>query len=277
MRRLEACCAITLFGLAAFVGSEALDTRAAALRTRIDSGSAAIDLTGAPASTNPLLPKIDLERAGADEVRRRLELAAPETHIGEILAAHDSSLARWRERRIDPLRVWIQPVARIRDWSPLLPPLVRDAFIEWGLAGVPLNFTFVLDSASADVHVSWVDRFSEPISGKTLWTHDDAWWILDASVILAVHHRNGEPLDTAAMRAIALHEVGHVIGLDHTRDSTSIMASRVRVRQISAADRATAQLLYSLPPGRVGRPARSRGGRVDVDGTTSAGRVLPPF
>ncbi|MGQ0766428.1 MAG: matrixin family metalloprotease [Gemmatimonadota bacterium] len=262
MRRIEVCCAITLFGLAAFVGAEALDTRAAAQRTRIDSGSAAVDLTTMPVTgANDPLPDVGIERAEADDVRRRLTLAARATHIGEILAAHDSSLARWRERRADPLRVWIQPVARIRDWSPLLPPLVRDAFIEWGLAGVPLNFTFVLDSASADVHVSWVDRFNEPISGKTLWTHDDAWWILDASIMLAVHHRNGEPLDTAAMRAIALHEVGHVIGLDHTRDSTSIMASRVRVRQISATDRATAQLLYSLPPGRIGRPIRSRAAR----------------
>jgi hypothetical protein len=257
MKRLDAICSVTLIALAAFVGSEALEARAAsAARTQVDSASAGIDVFEANAAADgDVAVRAMSEVDGTDEVRQRLELGSFDTYIGEVLSAHDSSLARWRERRGDPLRVWIQPMARIRDWSPLLPPLVREAFVEWGASGVPLTFTFVLDSVTADVHVSWVDRFNEPISGKTLWTHDDGWWILDANIVLAVHHRNGEPLDTAAMHAIALHEVGHLIGLDHTKDSTSIMAPRVRVKQISAADRATAQLLYSLPPGRVGKAA----------------------
>ena len=118
--------------------------------------------------------------------------------------------------------------------------------------------SFVADSSGADVHVTWIDRFNESISGKTLWTHDERWLILAANVVLAVHHRSGDPLDAAAMKAIALHEVGHLIGLDHTVDSTSIMAPRVRVKSLSAADRATAQLLYSLPPGRVGATKKAR-------------------
>ena len=172
--------------------------------------------------------------------------------IGEVLAAHDSALARWPDRGALPLRVWIQPMARVRDWTPNHVAIVRDAFIEWGESGVPLAFSFVLDSASADVHVSWIDRFNEPISGKTLWSHDNRWSILEASIVLAVHHRTGELLDTAATRAIALHEVGHLIGLDHTTDTTSIMTPRVRVKVLSPADLATARLLYLLPPGPIG-------------------------
>ena len=53
------------------------------------------------------------------------------------------------------------------------------------------------------------------------------------------------------MRAIALHEIGHLLGLDHTGDQTNVMAARVRVRELSIADRATARLLYTLPPGGV--------------------------
>jgi predicted Zn-dependent protease len=128
---------------------------------------------------------------------------------------------------------------------------VREAFDEWQGVGLPLAFVFVDDSVDAEVHVNWIDHFSEPISGRTKWARDDDWLITDANIILAVHHHQGEVLDEEAMRAMALHEIGHLLGLDHTQDATSIMAPKVRVRDLSAADRATVRLLYSLPPGPV--------------------------
>jgi hypothetical protein len=254
MKRFDLLVATSLLGLAAFVGVEALHTRGARPE-RARNGESVVSEHGQAANelsdAEPKVRRAPDDDPMAEDVRRRLELSAPSTYIEEVLQAHDSSLARWAERRTEPLRVWIQPVARIVNWNPASVAIVRDAFLDWGESGIPLNFTFVLDSASANVHVTWTDRFHEPISGKTLWTHDDRWYILQASVAIAVHHQNGEPLDRAATRAIALHEVGHLIGLDHTADTTSIMAPRVRVKELSGADRATAQLLYSLPPGRV--------------------------
>ena len=185
------------------------------------------------------------------EVRRRLQLGEAGTYIGDLLAEHDSSLARWPERSGRPLRVWVQPASPVRHWRPEFVDAVREAFTSWEGSGIPVHFAFVLDSASADVHVSWIDRFREPISGKTLWARDDRWWIVEGDITLAVHHNEGDPLDLSAMRAIALHEVGHLIGLDHTPDTTTIMTPRVRVRELSEADRATARLLYALPPGQV--------------------------
>jgi hypothetical protein len=183
------------------------------------------------------------------DVRRKVHDAEAGTYIGEILLERDSSLARWPDRHGVPLTVWIQPTSSVSGFAPSYIANVRDAFREWDALHLPLTFAFVDDSADADVHVSWIDRFNEPISGRTRWARDDDWSITDANIVLAVHHHQGEQLDDDAMRAMALHEVGHLLGLDHTTDSFSIMAPRVQVRGLSDADRATVRLLYALPAG----------------------------
>jgi matrixin len=258
MKRFDLAVVSALALLGVFVTREALAIRAVsgAQRTasfgiaRVDSAAPATDSISslgrrpAPPITVPVAPPVpDLERL--------LERSRHDTYIADVLASHDSALARWPDRGGIPLRVWVQPTARHEGFNPASVPVVRQAFVEWANTGIPILFTFVTDSAMADVRVTWVDKFNESISGKTLWAHDDGWWIIDANIQLAVHHHSGEVLDTTSVRAIAMHEVGHLIGLDHTSDTTSIMAPKVRVRELSAADRATAQLLYSLPAGRV--------------------------
>lgn len=186
-----------------------------------------------------------------EAVRRMLAQHGADTYIGEMLTERDSSLARWHDREGKPLVVWIQSRSTIPGWADTYIDDVRAAFTEWDSLALPVRFTFSTDSASADVHVTFVDHFEEPISGRTRWARDDDWWITDADIALAVYHRGGPMLDDEAMHAMSLHEIGHLLGLDHTADPTSIMAPRVRVRALSAEDRATVRLLYTLPPGGV--------------------------
>jgi len=184
-------------------------------------------------------------------VRSRLRRGEPGTYIADILRERDSSLARWPDRHGRPLRVWIQPTANVADFSEAYVDEVRSAFEDWDGVELPVRFEFSEDSSHADIHVTWLDHFDQPISGRTKWARDDDWWITDADIVLAVHHHQGEVLDLDAMKAMALHEIGHLLGLDHTKDSGSIMASKVRVRGLSPADISTARLLYTLPPGAV--------------------------
>jgi hypothetical protein len=256
MKRFDLVVASALTLLGAFVTREALATRAQVTARRTASfGIARVD-TAAAAPVDSVIP---VRRPAAPsepitttaDIRHRIELGSHDTYINDVISSHDSALARWPDREGNPLRVWVQPTSRHDGFNAAAVPVVRRAFSEWSEVGIPVPFTFVMDSSLADVRVTWVDKFNESISGKTLWAHDESWWIIDANIQLAVHHHSGEILDTTSIRAIAMHEVGHLLGLDHTTDTTSIMAPKVRVRDLSAADRATAQLLYRLPAGRL--------------------------
>lgn len=186
-----------------------------------------------------------------EETRRRVRDAGDGTYIADVIANHDSAVARWPDRVRRPLRVWVSDAPGLWTFDSTFTLHVRAAFAAWQSTGIPVRFQFVRDSAGADVHVGWVDRFHEPISGKTIWSRNDDWWIIDGRIVIALHHSTGAPLDAAAVHAIALHEIGHLLGLDHTGDQTNVMAPRVRVRDLSTADRATVRLLYSVPAGRI--------------------------
>ncbi len=191
--------------------------------------------------SEPALPPGDL--------RRRLQQNASGTYINELLLSRDSSLARWPVRVANPIRVWVDEPVELNGWDENFPVSVRDAFDGWVEAGIPMRFTFVRDSASADVHVRFIPKFPTGISGKTMWTRTNDWWLVSADIVLSLTHPGGGPVSPLQMRAITLHEVGHLLGLDHTADFANIMSARVRVRDLSDADRATIRLLYSVPAG----------------------------
>lgn len=185
--------------------------------------------------------------------RAALLRSAPQgTYILDMLSVQGFEVVRWPEHLNTPLRVWIADGSRLPGWRPTFPAMVRSAFTEWSSLGIPLRVVFVADSAGAEIRVRWVEHFDADVSGRTTWQYDDAGRIHAGRTTLSTRRADGAGRTDVQLRAIALHEVGHALGLQHAEgDPTSIMAPRVDVFELSSADRATARLLYSLPPGRL--------------------------
>jgi hypothetical protein len=259
---------VAIAGIAVMAASARIDTlRAAdeanrrakqAARAASDSAFADSMLTLA-AQENPEV-RVEASELAAPErdperIAHLLGTRTAGSYLGELLTAHDSMNHRWPDRRLMPMRVWVQELGgEVPGWLAAYPQLVRDAFTTWADAGVPIHFTFVTDSARGEIHVTWIDRFDSEVTGRTRWAHDQHRWIVGGSIMLALHLPDGRPLGREAVRAIALHEVGHLIGLDHTDDGHNIMSPRVRVSELSEADQLTARLVYSLPPGSLKGP-----------------------
>lgn len=260
---LLACCVV---GLACFIGGQAMASADDALphgahaarvgrRNRSAVGTGAHEAPEPPwrraAGQCPATDPNERPAMPVEDIRQRLSLGMDGTYLGDLLLARDSAIARWPDRTTRPLRVFIRDGESLSAWNPDFLPAVRDAFDTWAQAGLPLRFTFVIDSASADVHVRFVDGFANGISGRTVWSRDANYWLVASDIQLAVLHAGGTTVTPPQMRAIALHEVGHLIGLDHTVGTEDIMSARVRVRELSEADRATARLVYAVPAGVV--------------------------
>lgn len=173
------------------------------------------------------------------------------TYIGRLLADRDSTIERWPDHTDRPLRVWIDSGTIIRGAEQgTFPSAVREAIGEWATTGIPVRFAYVSNPDLADIRIRWTDHLDKK-TGSTTWRTDRAGWLTGSEITLATHISSGPALDTRGMKAIALHEVGHALGLSHSYDAHDIMAPLVRVDCLSEPDRSTIKLLYSLPAGHI--------------------------
>lgn len=251
MKRPELVLGGVLALFAAFVGAQVF--RAPRTRDAGDAPRYAATDTPAADGGSEMAPVDGADPAIAAATRRRIVERGYGTYIGEILAQQDSTLARWPDHASAPIRVWVQPTSSVDGWTPQFPQIGRDAFLAWEQVGLPIRFAFVSDSAAADAQVVWVDHIDPaPRIGSTHRLNDARGWVVSGTISVATHGSDGRLLGETVIGTTALHEVGHLIGLNHTTDTTSIMAAELsESHMLSSSDKATALLLYDLPPGSV--------------------------
>ncbi len=173
------------------------------------------------------------------EIRRRIRASAGSTYLNDILlASPDSMLHRWDGRMSTPVRVFFPPTT-VANFQPSF---------------LAVRFTLDADSGSAEVRVQWRIQFEGERSGQTDLQWDEDGHLTSGVVTLATFDAKGQPFAPDDVRVLALHEIGHLIGLDHSPDPGDIMYAQPKVRDLSPRDLRTASLLYDLAPGplRVG-------------------------
>src|SRR5205809_1827607 len=188
------------------------------------------------------------------EIRRRIRASAGSTYLSDIVAGStDSILHRWDGRVSTPVRVFFPPTT-VANFQPSFLDAVRSAFQRWQEAGVPVRFNLDADSSSAEVRVQWRIQFEGERSGQTDLQWDEDGHLTGGVVTLATFDPKGQPFAPDDVRVLALHEIGHLLGLDHSPDAADIMYAQPKVRDLSPRDIRTASLLYDLAPGplRVG-------------------------
>jgi hypothetical protein len=190
-----------------------------------------------------------IELLARSETRRRIRASGNSTFLGDMLeASGDSMLRRWENRTTSPIRVFFAPT-NAANFKPVFLDAIRTAFGAWTSAGVPVRFDFDADSTNAEVTVKWRIQFEIERTGQTDVTWDQNGHIQSAVITIATFDPKGRPMEPDDIRVVAAHEVGHLLGLDHSKDSTDIMFPTAKVRDLSNRDSRTVLLLYQLTPG----------------------------
>lgn len=169
---------------------------------------------------------------------------SPLVYVGSLDGKPEPPLPLWRTTTDARRTLWVHfmepPPERPHFWDQTVRAM--EAWNEVG--GVPLRFERTRSARSADVEFRWIRQFEAHQAGTTDWETDGDGWLSSAVVTLATQHEGGTSMSDEFLLLVALHELGHVIGLPHSDDPSDVMHPGNRNMALSDRDVRSARQLY---------------------------------
>jgi hypothetical protein len=204
---------------------------------------------GARTMSAAVAPTGRLDAASRAAALLRIAREGADTYLPAMLVAEDSTLRRWGDDRAGrPIRI-----AVLREMVPGL----RDVFYanvgwavtRWNAVGLPIYLEQVPDTAGADIVVTWAVRLDSNRAGRADVTWGRSGRLTHVHITLATHTPDGRQVLSSQMVALALHELGHALGLGHSTVTADALYPETSAVDLTGRDKRTAMLLYSVPPG----------------------------
>ncbi len=175
------------------------------------------------------------------------------SYIRGVIAQGD--VTRWNKSSF-PLGVYIQSNGVPEYYV----SAVKKAYLKWQtVTGGAVSFKFVSSPQNADMKCFFTYDFSN-MSEDTVGYHQFKYMddkIADSIIKFRVTDKNGNSFSSQILYNVALHEIGHSLGLaGHSSKSGDLMypVAQKRNYDISKRDLTTLKLLYSMVPDCTDRP-----------------------
>lgn len=127
-----------------------------------------------------------------------------------------------------PLKVYVKPTSS-KHFKNIFADFTRYALNHWSKADSRIKFVETTAASNADIKISFVhnlmEKYDENYLGLTEYVVNEDKNILFADIQISLLKFNNKPITAGEIKATIIHEIGHALGLGHSKSEKDIMFS----------------------------------------------------